>query len=197
MTYTMSAVQAGSTRPSTARRHRRCTPGPATSTDASPTRSHSRNGTSKTATAITVEPKLSPASRLTGDRGARRPPDPARLDPRPSNHHEPHRAVCQRTHYSPVALARPGAATASAPQRRSTARPAATLRSTTGQATQQLARLDHDTEAFSRPNRGSRPVAMVQRHATNHRRADRPSRDRSRHRRARRGLAKSAASGQT
>lgn len=28
-------------------------------------------------------------------------------------------------------------------------------------ATQQLARLNHDTEAFSRPNRGSRPVAMV------------------------------------
>lgn len=29
------------------------------------------------------------------------------------------------------------------------------------QATQQLARLNHDTEAFSRPNRGSRPVVMV------------------------------------
>jgi lipoprotein-anchoring transpeptidase ErfK/SrfK len=29
------------------------------------------------------------------------------------------------------------------------------------QATQQLARLSHDTQAFSEPNRGSRPVAMV------------------------------------
>jgi lipoprotein-anchoring transpeptidase ErfK/SrfK len=50
-----------------------------------------------------------------------------------------------------------GGATATAiaaPSPRRSGRPAV-------QATQQLARLNHDTEAFSRPNRGSRPVAMV------------------------------------
>jgi lipoprotein-anchoring transpeptidase ErfK/SrfK len=47
-----------------------------------------------------------------------------------------------------------GGAPLAAPPPPRSGRPAA-------QATQQLAVLNHDTEAFSRPNRGSRPVAMV------------------------------------